>query len=179
MRVRDGAEQRAKRVRLLLLDADGVLTDGRILLDPNGLELKSFSARDGLGIRLAREAGLGIGILSGRRSGAVERRASELRLEEVHQGVLDKRRVFETLLVRQRLAAEEVAYMGDDLVDLPVLQMAGLAATVPDAVAEVLDVAQLVTGRPGGDGAVREVIEFVLKARGDWERLLASYSGGA
>ncbi len=169
------AAARARPIRLVLLDADGILTDGRIVMGPNGDEWKCFDARDGLGIKIGQAAGLAFGIISGRRSPAVERRAQELRLEEIHQGVADKLRVFEAVLARQKLEFHEAAFFGDDLVDVPVLRRAGFAATVPDAAPEVLRHAHVVTQRPGGRGAVRELVELLLRAQGRWDEVLLRY----
>jgi len=175
MKTRDGARERAQAVKLLLLDADGVLTDGSLVFGPGGEEWKSFHSRDGLGIRLAQGAGLEVGIISGRRSSVLERRAAELDLTEVHQGAADKLAVFEALLARRRLAPEATAFLGDDLVDLPVMRKAGFAAAVPEASAPLLAHAHLVTGAAGGRGAVREVIEFLLEAQGRWASVLEKY----
>ena len=166
---------RAGKIRFLLMDADGILTDGRISMAPDGSEWKNFDARDGLGIKIGQGAGIGMGVVSGRRSAAIERRAVELKFEEIHQGVKDKLRLFEALCERRGLEPAEVAYVGDDLVDIGVMQRAGLAFAVPDAPDEVQHVAHVVTARTGGRGAVREVIECVIRARGDWEEVLRGF----
>lgn len=171
----DAFRARAEKLRFLLMDADGILTDGRISVGPDGAEWKHFHARDGLGIKIAQKAGLGTGLISGRRSEAIERRARELRFDEIHQGVADKLRLFNTLLERRGLEAQEVAYVGDDLVDVQVMTLAGLAFAVPEAPDEVRRVAHYVTRVPGGHGAVREVIEVILKARGLWAAILETY----
>ncbi len=172
--------ERLARVQWLLLDVDGVLTDGTIVLDDQGGETKAFHVRDGSGIKLLQAAGVGVGLVTGRRSRVVEYRAQELGIAEVHQGVKDKLAVFREFLARRELLPEAVAYVGDDVVDLPVLLTAGLAVTVADAPACVRERVHWVTERPGGRGAVREVAEAILGARGAWERLLGPYlAGGA
>jgi len=164
---------RCRALRLVLTDVDGVLTDGTILLLPDGREAKAFHIRDGLGIVLARTAGLKVGLLSGRASEAVTARAAELRLDVVRQGVADKRAAFDQILREQALAPHEVAFMGDDLNDLGVLVQAGLSAAPADAPFEVRAQAFMVTDARGGGGCFREFLEAILKARGEWEALLA------
>jgi 3-deoxy-D-manno-octulosonate 8-phosphate phosphatase (KDO 8-P phosphatase) len=177
MTPREDAIERAKPIRLLLFDADGVMTDGRLLFGPAGEEWKAFHSRDGLGIRLAQSAGLKLGIISGRRSTALERRANELQLDEFHHGVADKLVAYEAVRGRLGLEPAEIAFIGDDLVDLPVLRKVGLAAAVPEAVEAVLAHAHLVTAARGGEGAVREVIEFILTAQGNWDAILKRFGG--
>lgn len=164
---------RCRALRLVLTDVDGVLTDGTVLLLPDGREAKSFHTRDGLGIVLAQRAGLKMGVLSGRASESLAARAAELRLEVVRQGVSDKRAVFEEILREQDLRPQEVAYMGDDLSDLAVLTEVGLSAAPADAPFEVRAQAFMVTDARGGHGCFREFLEAILKARGQWESLLA------
>ncbi|MFQ5718681.1 MAG: KdsC family phosphatase [Acidobacteriota bacterium] len=167
------ARTRATRIRFLLLDVDGVLTDGRLLFDPGHPEDagKAFHVRDGLGIRLAQAAGIDIGLLSGRDSAVVSRRARDLDIDEVHLGVgTVKLPAYLALKDRLALPDDTFCYIGDDLVDLPILRRVGWPATVADAHPEVLRHA-LVTGTlPGGAGAVREIIEALLDAQGTWER---------
>jgi 3-deoxy-D-manno-octulosonate 8-phosphate phosphatase (KDO 8-P phosphatase) len=153
-------------VRYLLLDVDGVLTDGTIYLDSAGREIKAFHILDGSGIRLALDAGLGVGLLSGRRSPVVRIRARELGIRDVHQGAVDKAAVYDRLRRRHDLRDAEVAYMGDDVIDLPVLARVGLAVTVPNAHDQVRAAAHFTTDRRGGQGAVRELIDLLLTARG-------------
>jgi len=161
-------EARARRVRLLLLDVDGVLTDGRIFLDDRGGEAKAFSIRDGAAIVWARREGIDVGFLSGRPSGATTRRAAELGVTLVAQVGPDKRQAFGKLLASAGVLDDEVAYMGDDLMDLPVLARVGLAASPSDAAPEVQAKSHWVSHAAGGHGAVRELIELLLKARGRW-----------
>jgi 3-deoxy-D-manno-octulosonate 8-phosphate phosphatase (KDO 8-P phosphatase) len=162
------AAARLRRVRLVVLDVDGVLTDGRIWLGPAGEEWKSFHVHDGLALARAAAAGLVVAVVSSRTSGAVARRCAELGLSEVHQGVPDKLTVYEALRARHRCRDEDVLVMGDDLADLPVLGRAGLSAAPADAVPQIRRAVGWVTGRPGGGGAVREVVEAVLRAQGAW-----------
>ena len=168
-------EQRLARVRLLLLDVDGVLTDGRILIDDRGNETKAFDVTDGHGIKLLQRAGVDVGLVTGRRSRVVEYRARELGIREVHQGVKDKLSVVREILERRGLGPEEVGYVGDDVVDLPVLLQVGLAVAVADAVPELRDRVHWVTGRAGGRGAVREVCDAILRARGEWDAVTRRY----
>ncbi|MBI5014074.1 MAG: HAD hydrolase family protein [Deltaproteobacteria bacterium] len=168
-------EERLARVELLLLDVDGVLTDGRIVLDDNGVETKAFDVTDGHGLKMLVRAGVDAGLVTGRRSRVVEHRARELGLREVHQGVKDKGRLVSEILRRRGLAPEQVAFAGDDIVDLPVLLQVGLAVTVPDAPEYVRERVHWVTTRAGGRGAVREVCEAILRARGLWEETTRKY----
>jgi len=165
----------AKEIRLLLLDVDGVLTDGSIVYGNSGMELKTFNIKDGFGIRLLREAGVEVGIITARRSEAVERRAQDLKLAHLYQGVGNKIEAFSEILAAQKLIPQQVAYMGDDWLDLPLLSRVGLAVTVADAVAEIKAVAHYVTRREGGKGAVRELCELIIEAKGQREELLARY----
>ena len=167
---------RASSVRLLLVDCDGVLTDGRITLGGEGDEQKSFNVRDGHGLVLLHRAGLRSGIISGRTSSAVERRARELGVTYLHQGSWNKIVEFEKVLAEAGLEASEVAYVGDDVVDIPLLLRCGLAVAVADATEETREAAHYVTTLPGGHGAVREVAELILKARGSWTELMKRYT---
>ena len=169
-RVSPALKKRAARIRLLLVDVDGVLTDGHIYLqslpDGTATEMKAFSAHDGAGLKLARLAGLRTGLITGRGSAAVARRARELEMDFVYQTSDEKLSAYREILRRARLHDREVAYVGDDLPDLPVLARVGLAVAVANAVPEVKKAAQFITQRSGGAGAVREVVELVLKAQG-------------
>lgn len=167
---------RAANIRLLLFDVDGVLTDGSVNVDANGVETKRFHIRDGAALAYAQRAGLLTGVLSARASGATTVRAAELNMAVVMQGMQDKRAALAEILTQHDLAAEEVAYMGDDLVDLPVMRAVGLSAAPADAAPEVAEIAHYVSWHSGGDGAVREFIEAVLKARGQWDDVLAHYA---
>ena len=168
-------ERRAARVKLLLMDCDGVLTDGRITLLENGDEQKSFHTRDGHGLVLLHRAGLSSGIISGRTSSLVERRARELGMRYVRQGTWDKIKDFEELLAEAGVTDHEVAFVGDDVTDIPLMQRSALAVAVADAAPETLAAAHYVTRLPGGHGAVREVTELILKAQGRWSELMKRY----
>jgi 3-deoxy-D-manno-octulosonate 8-phosphate phosphatase (KDO 8-P phosphatase) len=163
---------RAKKIRVLLMDVDGVLTDGRIWLlsrrDGTASEIKGFSAYDGAGLKLARAAGLRTGWITGRESTAVTQRARECEVEFVYQHRATKMASLEEILQITGADLDEVAYVGDDLPDVPILQRVGLAAAVANAVPEVKRAAHFVTARSGGEGAVREVIELIVKAQGKW-----------
>ena len=159
-------EQRAARVRLVVLDVDGVLTDGRLYYGPAGEEMKVFDVRDGHGIKMLLGRGIEVAILSARNSPIVERRARELGITRVLQGHGDKAAAFRELLAATQVAAEEAAFVGDDLPDLPVLRQAGFAATVEDARNEVKTVAHWIAPQRGGRAAVRAVAEFILRAQG-------------
>ena len=165
--------ERCRGLRLLLSDVDGVLTDGTVLLLPGGGEAKAFHIRDGLGFVLAHRAGLRTGVVSGRVSESVERRAAELHMAFVLQGVQDKRAAVFELLEQEGLQPQQLAYIGDDLVDLPVMREAGLSAAPADAPFEVRSEAFMVMDARGGHGCVREFVEAILRARGDWERVLS------
>jgi 3-deoxy-D-manno-octulosonate 8-phosphate phosphatase (KDO 8-P phosphatase) len=171
-------ERKAAGVRLLLFDVDGVLTDGRILVHPDGTESKAFSIRDGTGIVWAHRAGLRTGILSARHSPATTVRAAQLGIPIVRQHRGEKLEIFEDLLRREGLAAEDVGFMGDDLLDLPVLSRAGLSAAPADADSMVLARVDWVSRFPGGGGAARELIELVLRAQGRWDEVIEAYVGG-
>lgn len=168
-------ERRAARIRLLLMDCDGVLTDGRITLLSDGDEEKSFHTRDGHGIVLLHRAGLRSGIISGRTSTLVERRARELGMAYVKQGTWDKVKEFEQALREAGVEEEEVAFIGDDVTDIPLMQRSELALAVADAAEETRMAAHYVTQLPGGFGAVREVCEIILKAQGRWADLMQRY----
>ncbi|MFZ5862957.1 MAG: KdsC family phosphatase [Nitrospirota bacterium] len=155
----------AQAVSFLLLDVDGVLTDGLVTFTSDGREIKSFHIHDGHGIKALAAAGIDVGILSGRSSAIVDRRAQELGLVEVHQGAEDKLSVYESLLARRGLSDRQVAYMGDDAPDVPVLQRVGLALTVRNGHDAAKRAAHYVTARRGGEGAVREVADLLLRAR--------------
>lgn len=161
-----GPEQRAARVRLMVLDVDGVLTDGRLYFGPQGEALKVFDVRDGHGIKMLLAHGLAVAILSARSSAIVETRARELGITHVLQGQSDKEQGFTDLLLETALTAADCGYAGDDLPDLPVLRAVGFAATVADACDEVKAIAHWIAPRPGGSGAVRALAEYVLRAKG-------------
>ncbi len=156
---------RARQISLLLLDCDGVLTDGSLLYGSQGESIKIFHIHDGQGLRLAREAGLKLGIISGRNSPALTARAGEMNIDHLYQGIANKLEVYEQIRNAEGLTDEQIAYIGDDLPDLAPMRRAGLAIAVADAVSEVRECAHLITNKPGGRGAVREAIEFILKSQ--------------
>jgi len=166
--------ERCRRLRLILTDVDGVMTDGTVLLLPDGQEAKAFHIRDGLAILLAHGAGLKTGLVSGRASPSVDRRAAELKMSVVRQGIRDKGAALREILEQESLAPHEVAYIGDDVNDLPILQVVGLSAAPADAPLEVRAQAFMVMEARGGAGCLREFVEAILRARGDWERALGS-----
>ena len=168
-------ERRASRIKLLLMDCDGVLTDGRLWLTEDGGEQKTFNTHDGLGLALLHRAGLRSGIISGRSSTAVERRAQELGVQFVRQGDPDKTEAFHEILKQAGVDENEVAFIGDDLPDIPLMRLSELAVAVADATAATLLAAHYVTRAKGGRGAVREVVELILKAQGRWNDLLDDY----
>ena len=199
------AKERARRIKLLLFDVDGVLTDGTIWLFPapagaqqtvqghlakhsgesgygieshSVIEAKGFNAHDGIGISLARLGGLKTGLITKRISETVALRARDLKLDHVHQGILDKLSVFEEILRQEKLSAEEAAYMGDDIIDLPVLRRCGLAIAVANARENVKAEAHYVTAHRGGDGALRDAVEFILQAQDLLEEVNRQYIAG-
>ncbi len=169
-------EERAREIRMILMDVDGVLTDGRLLFSADPEEGKFFDVRDGVGIHLARKVGLLTGIITGRKSEAVRRRAEELFMDEIHQKALDKLPVYEKILKKRSLRDREICYVGDDWVDIPILRRVGLAVTPADADPDTSRFAHHQTRRPGGRGAIREVIEIILRAQGKWQPLLDRYT---
>jgi 3-deoxy-D-manno-octulosonate 8-phosphate phosphatase (KDO 8-P phosphatase) len=185
------ARARARKIKLLLFDVDGVLTDGKLFFLPDrqsgegnvqlsaqgSIELKGFHAHDGVGVSLARVGGLRTGLITKRFSETVALRARDLKLEHVHQGVDDKRACFEEITRQEGLQPEEAAFIGDDIVDLLAMRAGGLAIAVKNARAEVKREAHFVTPHAGGDGALRDAVEFILKAQGKWKKVLEAYIG--
>jgi len=196
------SKERAKKIKLILFDVDGVLTDGKIwvlpapagiqqptqeqaakhsglggfgLISQDYIEAKGFNAHDGTAISLARLAGIKMGAITKRISETVAIRARDLRLDHVHQGIQDKLTVFEEILEKERLTAEQAAYVGDDVIDLPVMRNCGLAIAVPNGRKEVREEAHFITDHVGGDGALRDTVEYILKAQGKWETVLEEY----
>ncbi|HEX8473413.1 MAG TPA: HAD hydrolase family protein [Pyrinomonadaceae bacterium] len=168
-------ERRAARIKLLLMDCDGVLTDGRITLLENGDEEKSFHTRDGHGLVLLHRAGLQSGIISGRTSSAVERRARDLGITYLRQGTWDKIKDFDEIIVAAGVREQEVAFVGDDVTDIPLMRRSGFGVAVADASEDTRAHAHYVTRLSGGSGAVREVCEFILKVQGRWKELMKRY----
>lgn len=170
-------EAKAARIKLLLFDVDGVLTDGQVLVHSDGTESKSFAVRDGIAIVWAQRAGLRVGFLSARTSATTPHRAAQLGVSLVRQGVSSKVRAYEGMLAAERVSDEEVAYMGDDIVDLGVLGRAGLSAAPADAVAEVKAAVDWVSDASGGKGAARQLVETILRAQKRWNAIVAAYAG--
>ena len=167
--------QRASRINVLLLDVDGVLTDGRIVYAEHGDELKHFDIQDGAGMVFWHRAGLKSAVITGRRSRLVARRAKEMRVDMLVQGEVVKLPVYERVLKKLRVTDEQVCAIGDDIMELPILRRVGLAVAVPNAVDDVKQVSHYVTKREGGRGAVREVVTLILKAKGLWDQVLQWY----
>ncbi len=168
-------EQRASAIRMLVFDVDGVLTDGSLFYDNQGQEYKAFNSRDGHGIKMLRASGVETGIITGRTSQIVLHRARNLGISHIHQGAEDKLEAFDDLLRAAGLVPDQIAYMGDDVVDLPVLNRCGLAITVPDAPDEVKARSHVITLAAAGRGAAREVCELIMRAQGTWAGQIALY----
>jgi len=166
----------AQGIKLLILDVDGVLTDGGIILDNEGNEFKTFHVRDGHGIKMLLKAGIVVALITGRYSKVVERRASELGITEVYQRCFDKRIAFQQLIEKYSVDPKKIAYVGDDIVDIPLLKKSGLSIAVADADEEAKAAAMMVTKNRGGRGAAREVCDLLLKAKGLWKGILDEYS---
>lgn len=171
------AEERAKKVTTVVFDVDGVLTDGGIYIDSHGEEIKRFNVQDGAGIKYLQRGGFRVAIISGRESRSVAARAEELGIVDLYQGHKEKIKAFDDLLTVHALSPENVAYMGDDLPDLPVMRVAGLAAAVANARYEVKAIAHYVSDVAGGQGAAREFAEWLLMATGKWDGIMSRYSG--
>jgi 3-deoxy-D-manno-octulosonate 8-phosphate phosphatase (KDO 8-P phosphatase) len=196
------SKKRARKIKLLLMDVDGVMTDGTLwffpapagarqetkekagkFADAGGyaishesiLEAKGFNAHDGTGISLARLGGLKTGLITKRISDTVALRARDLRLDHIYQGIADKLTVFREILRKEKLSPEQAAYIGDDIIDLPIMRNCGLAIAVPNSRAEVLEAAHFVTQHPGGHGAVRDAVEFILRAQGTLQNVMDRY----
>lgn len=164
-----------KALKLLILDVDGVLTDGRLFFDQNGAEYKCFHARDGHGMKLLKQSGVEIAVISGRKSNSVALRMQSLGIEHVYQGHENKRQAFQDVLSRLKLSPEQVAHVGDDVIDLPILTQVGFAVAVADANFAVKRYADWCTETPGGMGAVREVCDLILQVQGHFDTLLQNY----
>jgi 3-deoxy-D-manno-octulosonate 8-phosphate phosphatase (KDO 8-P phosphatase) len=172
------SKARAKKIKLLLLDVDGVMTNGTIFLIPSGstmVEAKGFHAHDGTGFSLARLGGIQTGLITKRISETVRLRARDLKIEHVYQGAADKLAAFHEILDREKLKPEEAAFVGDDVIDLPVMRACGLAFAVADAREDVKDEAHVITDHRGGEGAVRDAVEYILKAQGSLARCIDAY----
>lgn len=168
--------ERLADIKLLILDVDGVMTDGRIVYDANGIETKFFNVKDGHGIKMVQRAGITVAIISGRKSPVVDLRARELGIEIVYQGALDKLSPFQEILASTGLDSSQVAFMGDDIIDLPILRRVGFAAAPCDAVDEVLGAVHFTSRHRGGWGAVRELCDLLLKGLGKWDEITSRYA---
>ena len=166
---------RLENIKLLLLDVDGVMTDGRIIFDSNGVESKFFNVKDGHGIKMIQRAGIQVGIISGRESLVVTNRAAELGISIVYQKALDKLTPYLNILAQTGLSDAEVAFMGDDVIDIPVLRRVGFAAAPADAVPDVYPHVHFTTRNRGGWGAVREICDLLLRGQGKWDEITARY----
>jgi 3-deoxy-D-manno-octulosonate 8-phosphate phosphatase (KDO 8-P phosphatase) len=166
---------RAARVRLMIFDVDGILTDGSLHYGPDGEVVKTFNVLDGHGIKLLQQSGVATAIISARQSGTVARRAADLGIQHLYQGVHDKRAAFEQLLQQTKIEAQACGFVGDDVIDLPILSRVGFAASVPDGHPEVKSRVHYVTQASGGRGAARELCDFILRAQGNYEAALAPY----
>jgi 3-deoxy-D-manno-octulosonate 8-phosphate phosphatase (KDO 8-P phosphatase) len=167
--------QNLKEIQLLLLDVDGVLTDGSIIYSDEGRETKVFNVKDGFGLKLIMSAGIKVGLVTGRTSNALHRRCRDLGIKHIYDGVQQKARLLDKIVAETGVGADNTAYIGDDLPDLPLMRRIGLAIAVADAHEMVRDYADWITAAPGGRGAVREVCDALLKARGDWESLMEQF----
>jgi len=163
-------EERAKKIKLLILDVDGVLTDGRIIYDNFGDEIKCFNVYDGFGMTLLHRAGIKSVIITAKKTRIVKRRAKDMHVAKVYSNY-EKLKVYEKVIKRFRVKDEETCFIGDDLIDLPVLKRAGLSIAPPEAMEEVKNICHYITKKSGGKGAVREVIEIILKAQGLWDKV--------
>ena len=170
------APEKLKHIKLILLDVDGVLTTGEVVYTDSGEEIKSFSVKDGIGLRMAMDCGLQAGIVTGRSSGALHHRCRNLGIDLVFDNVRDKAAKLAEIAAQTGIAAEHMAFVGDDLPDIPLMRRVGLAVAVADAAPEVIAAADLVTTAKGGRGAVRETCEALLKARGDWDAILERFT---
>ncbi|MBI3753654.1 MAG: HAD-IIIA family hydrolase [Deltaproteobacteria bacterium] len=167
--------KKIKPIKLLCLDVDGVMTDGCIIYDDDGKEIKVFDVKDGHGIKLLMRAGIDVAIITARESNVVLHRAKNLGIETVYQKAMDKVAAFEDIVKKKQLLPNEASYMGDELVDIQLLRRVGFAVAVKDAVADVKKYADYVTARNGGYGAVREICDLILKVQGKWEEVTARY----
>jgi 3-deoxy-D-manno-octulosonate 8-phosphate phosphatase (KDO 8-P phosphatase) len=165
--------ERAKDIKLVILDVDGVMTDGRIVIDDNGVEQRNFDIKDGFGVVALQMTGIDVAIITSKKSGAVRRRAEELNIKHFHEGIKKKTEPYEAMLKTLEITDAQVAYVGDDLVDLSMMKRVGFPVAVADAVDEGREAAVYVTKARGGYGAVREVAELILKAQGKWDKILS------
>jgi 3-deoxy-D-manno-octulosonate 8-phosphate phosphatase (KDO 8-P phosphatase) len=168
-------KEKLKRIKLLILDVDGVMTDGRIIMDDEGHEIKNFNVRDGHGLKILQRYGIKVAILTGRQSKVVEHRAKDLEIKDVYQKVFNKKEVFEKILKKHKLSPNEAAFIGDDIVDIPVLRRVGFSIAVADAADVVKKSVDYVAKNRGGRGAIREVCEMILQAQDKWKEIASKY----
>ncbi|HOX54643.1 MAG: HAD-IIIA family hydrolase [Candidatus Omnitrophica bacterium] len=168
-------QDKARKVKLLILDVDGVLTDGKIVMDEKGKQLKFFDVQDGLGVVLLKRAGINTIILSARYSRVVSHRAKDIKIFKAYQNCDDKLLTYHKILKQMKLKNESVCFIGDELIDIPVLKRAGLSVAVANAAPEAKRAADYITKKKGGDGAVREIIELILKSQGKWDKVISKY----
>ena len=173
--MKNSIKEKLKGIKLLILDVDGVMTDGRIIMDNEGKEIKNFNVRDGHGLKLLQRYGIKVAILTGRQSKVVEHRAKDLDIKDVYQKVFNKKDVFEKIMKNHKLSPDEAAFIGDDIVDIPVLRRVGFSVAVADAADVVKKTVDYVARNSGGRGAVREICEMILKAQGKWPEIAAKY----
>jgi 3-deoxy-D-manno-octulosonate 8-phosphate phosphatase (KDO 8-P phosphatase) len=175
--VEESIRERILPIRLMIFDVDGVLTDGRIIYQDDGSEIKAFDVKDGHGIKLLQRVGIEVALITGRYCKAVEHRADSLGIKRLHQKILNKVEAYEKILVETGLKDEEVGYVGDDLIDIPVMRRVGFAVAVADAASYVIPFAHYVTRTAGGRGACREVCDMILHVQGRWEEVTQRYFG--
>ncbi len=168
-------QEKLKKIKILILDVDGVMTDGRIIMDDSGREIKNFDVRDGHGIKLIQRYGIDVVLLTGRKSEVVLHRARDLDIKEVYQKVFNKKEVLVKILKKNKITAAEAAFIGDDVIDIPVLRAVGFSAAVADALDVVKKTVDYITQNKGGRGAVREVCDMLLQAQGQWPEIAAKY----
>ena len=168
-------KEKLKGIKLLILDVDGVMTDGRIIMDNEGKEIKNFNVRDGHGLKILQRYGIKVAILTGRQSKVVEHRAKDLDIKDVYQKVFNKKDVFEKIMKKHKLCPDEAAFIGDDIIDIPVLRRVGFSVAVADAADVVKKSVDYIARNRGGHGAVREICEMILKAQGKWPEIAAKY----
>lgn len=173
--ISDDLKKRVLPIKMLLLDVDGVLTDGSIIYTDQAQEIKVFNVKDGLGLRLLMDAGIGVGIITGRRSRALTTRCDNLGISMIYDGVKDKDSIFKEIMQHTGLSAREIAFAGDDLPDIRIMKLAGLSLTVADACPEIRALASFTTMSRGGNGAVREICELILKSQGLWDKAIERF----
>jgi len=166
---------KVRKIRLLILDVDGVMTDGRIIMDDAGREMKNFNVKDGHGIKMLMRYGIEVILITGRRSSVVEHRAGDLGIGEIHQGIHDKVEILNEILLRRLMDREQVAFIGDDIVDIPILKRVGFSVAVADATEDVKRSVDYITIKNGGNGAVREVCEIILRCQDKWTDVIQKY----